>query len=108
MMGKISIALTVAFILFASLPLVSSAAPPEYDIIIRNGRVIDGSRRPAYGTDLASKDDRLVRAGNCGAAGARHVIDARGQVVAPGFLDMRGQSEQCVLIDPRAMSKVMM
>ncbi len=110
MMGRISIALAVAFMLFASAqPLVrTNAAPPEYDIIIRNGRVVDGSGRPAFNADVAIRNDRIVRIGNLRGARAKREIDAREQVVAPGFIDMLGQSEQYVLIDPRAMSKVMM
>src|SRR5204862_2115923 len=53
-------------------------------------------------------DKRIARIGNLGGATAKRVIDAHGQIVAPGFIDMLGQSEQYVLIDPRAMSKVMM
>ncbi|HZI48103.1 MAG TPA: hypothetical protein VFD75_09940, partial [Pyrinomonadaceae bacterium] len=86
----------------------TTAAPPEYDIIIRNGQVIDGSGRPGYKADVAIKNDRIALIGNLRGAKAKREIDARGQVVAPGFLDMLGQSEQYVLIDPRAMSKVMM
>jgi dihydroorotase/N-acyl-D-amino-acid deacylase len=79
-----------------------------YDIIIRNGRVIDGSGRPGINADIAINGDRIDRIGNLRGAKAKREIDARGQVVAPGFIDMLGQSEQYVLIDPRAMSKVMM
>jgi len=85
-----------------------NAAAPEYDIIIRHGRVIDGSGRAGFTGDIAIKDDRIARIGNLRNAKAPREIDARGQVVAPGFIDMLGQSEQYVLIDPRAMSKVMM
>ena len=87
---------------------MSRTAAPEYDLIIRNGRVIDGSGRPAFTVDVAIKADRIARIGNLRGAQAKRVIDARGQVVAPGFIDMLGQSERFVLIDPRAMSKVMM
>lgn len=86
----------------------TTAAPPEYDIIIRNGQVIDGSGRPGYKADVAIKNDRIALIGNLRNAKAKREIDAQGQVVAPGFLDMLGQSETYVLIDPRAMSKVMM
>jgi dihydroorotase/N-acyl-D-amino-acid deacylase len=92
----------------SSPPLVSSGVAPEYDIIIRNGRVIDGSGRPAYRADVAINGDRIEEIGSLRSARAKREIDARGQVVAPGFIDMLGQSEQFVLIDPRAMSKVMM
>src|SRR5258707_1081124 len=109
MLSKLSIALgLLATVLVSSLPSVSSAAPPEYDLIIRNGRVIDGSGRPGFNADVAIKDDRIARIGNLRGARAKRVIDARGQVVAPGFIDMLGQSESFLLIDPRAMSKVMM
>jgi len=90
------------------MPKSTTAAATDYDIVIRNGRIVDGSGRPGYNADVAIKDDRIVRIGNLRGAKAKREIDARGQVVAPGFIDMLGQSEQYVLIDPRAMSKVMM
>ena len=85
-----------------------ASAAPTYDIIIRHGRVVDGSGQPGFLADVAITKDRIVRIGNLQNATATREIDARGQIVAPGFIDMLGQSEQYVLIDPRAMSKVMM
>ena len=80
----------------------------EYDLVIRGGRVVDGTGRRAFAADVAVRGDRVVRVGRVPAsARARREVDARGMVVAPGFIDMLGQSEQNVLIDPRAMSKVM-
>ncbi len=109
MTRRISLALTLAIMLLAALlPFASKAAAPEYDIIIRNGRVVDGTGRPAFSADVAINGDRVARIGNLRGAHAKRTIDARGQVVAPGFIDMLGQSEQFLLIDPRAMSKVMM
>ena len=89
-------------------PSTNRMPAPEFDLIIRNGRVIDGSGRAAYSADVAIKGDRIARIGNLAQAQAKRTIDARGQVVAPGFIDMLGQSENYLLIDPRAMSKVMM
>src|SRR5438128_597746 len=86
----------------------AEAGDAPYDIVIRNGRVVDGSGGPGILADLAIRDDRIVRIGILRGAKAKREIDARGQIVAPGFIDMLGQSEQFVLIDPRAMSKVMM
>lgn len=82
--------------------------PPQYDLLIRNGRVVDGSGRAGYVADVAIKNDRIVKIGKLSQATATRVIDAQGLVIAPGFIDMLGQSETYVLIDPRAMSKVMM
>ena len=94
-------------LLLCSLINMSSARLVDYDLLIRNGRIVDGSGRPAYNADLAVKGDRIVRVGDLSGATATRIIDARGLVVAPGFIDMLGQSESYLLIDPRAMSKVM-
>ena len=104
---------TLFFDALAVLPFVvvtssTDASIADYDIIVRNARVIDGSGRRAFAADVAIQGDRIARIGNLRGAKARREIDARGQIVAPGFIDMLGQSEQFVLIDPRAMSKVMM
>jgi len=101
--------LVLAF-LMASIPAQSlySSKAPEYDLIITNGTVIDGSGNPSFSADVGIKGDRIAKIGSLKGATALHKLEAHGQVVAPGFIDMLGQSEQFVLIDPRAMSKVMM
>ncbi len=81
---------------------------PQYDLVIRNGRIVDGTGRAGYVADVAIKGDRIVKIGKLSNATATRTIDAQGLVVAPGFIDMLGQSETYLLIDPRAMSKVMM
>src|SRR5258706_7511148 len=109
MSGRFPLAVMLALLLLASSQtLTSVAAPLEYDVIIRNGRVVDGTGRPAFAADIAIKGDQIARIGNLRGARARRTIDARGQIVAPGFIDMLGQSESFLLIDPRGMSKVMM
>lgn len=79
----------------------------EYDLLIKNGRVVDGTGAPWYVADVAVKGDRIVKIGRLADAATKRVIDARGLVVAPGFIDMLGQSEDYLLVDPRAMSKIM-
>jgi dihydroorotase/N-acyl-D-amino-acid deacylase len=86
----------------------NQAAAPEYDLIISNGMVIDGSGAPGFLADVAIKGDRVAKIGKLAGATATQTRDARGQIVAPGFIDMLGQSEQFLLVDPRGMSKVMM
>ncbi len=109
MISKPAIALALlAVFLISSLLSASQVASSEYDLIIRNGRVVDGSGRPAFAADVAIRGDQIARVGNLAGARAKRTIDARGQIVAPGFIDMLGQSETFLLIDPRAMSKVMM
>ena len=82
--------------------------PPQFDLLIKNGRIVDGSGRAAYVADVGIKGDRIVSIGKLSNATAARTVDAHGLVVAPGFIDMLGQSETYLLIDPRAMSKVMM
>ena len=90
------------------MPITPSLQAPQYDLLIKRGRIVDGSGGAGYVADLAVKGDRIAAIGNLSKATATRVIDAQGLVVAPGFIDMLGQSETYLLIDPRAMSKVMM
>lgn len=103
-----ALALTIIAMLLASVGSNSNEQTPEFDLLIKNGQIIDGSSKPRYQADLAIKGDRIVRIGKLQNATATRVVDARNMIVAPGFIDMLGQSETYVLIDPRAMSKVMM
>ncbi len=64
-----------------------------YDILIKNGTLIDGSARPMYRADLAIQEDRIVALGDLGAAQAERIIDATGQYVAPGFIDVNNHSD---------------
>lgn len=99
---------TLLILVTASLLFMPSSQSPQFDLLIKNGRIVDGSGRAAYVADLGIKGDRIVSIGKLSQATAARTIDAHGLVVAPGFIDMLGQSETYLLIDPRAMSKVMM
>lgn len=100
----ITLALVAAALVMVAAPL--NAQVEAYDIIIMNGRIIDGSGNPWFYGDVAIRGDRIVKIGNIGASRARRRINAQGMIVAPGFIDMLGQSEISLLIDPRAESKV--
>ena len=109
MLIRVSLSLILtAMLLFSFAPNARTTPVPKYDLLIKNGLVIDGSGRPGYRADLAITGDRIVQIGKLTNAHGARELDATGMVVAPGFIDMLGQSETYLLIDPRAMSKVMM
>jgi N-acyl-D-amino-acid deacylase len=84
----------------------SGAVGAEYDFVIANGHIIDGTGSPWYAGDVAVKDGRIAAIGNLSSAARKRTIDAHGLIVAPGFIDMLGQSEITVLVDPRLPSKI--
>src|SRR5207245_6963399 len=77
-----------------------------YDVIIKNGRIIDGSGNPWVSGDLAIRGDRIAKIGKLNGANSKRIVDAPGLVVSPGFIDMLGQSEMALLIDNRSLSKL--
>jgi N-acyl-D-amino-acid deacylase len=80
--------------------------PAPYDAIIKNGHIVDGSGSPWYAADIGILGDHIASIGNLEGARANKVIDAMGQIVSPGFIDMLGQSETALLIDNRSLSKL--
>jgi PBP4 family serine-type D-alanyl-D-alanine carboxypeptidase len=78
----------------------------DYDVIIRNGKIIDGSGGPWAWGDIGIRGDRIAAIGKLVGAHGSKEIDAKGLVVSPGFIDMLGQSEQALLIDNRSLSKL--
>lgn len=84
----------------------AAAESGEYDIVIRHGHIIDGTGSPWYAGDLAIRDGRIAAIGDLSDAHGKQEIDAAGRVVAPGFIDMLGQSEITILVDPHVPSKI--
>src|SRR5215472_8992328 len=82
-------------------------SPPaaEADILIKNGRVMDGTGAPWFQADIAIAGDRIVYVGRAPVK-ARRVIDAGGKIVSPGFIDMHSHSEFGLSMDGRALSKI--
>ena len=91
-------------ILLLAIPSFSSSE--TFDIVITNGHIMDGTGSPWYAGDIAIRDGRIVTIGYLQDAARKRTIDARGEVVAPGFIDMLGQSELTILVDPRLPSKI--
>jgi N-acyl-D-amino-acid deacylase len=96
----------VCLLVCAALTLAQSNETGTYDIIIKNGRIIDGSGNPWVSGDIAISGDRIAKIGKLANARAKRIIDANGLVVTPGFIDMLGQSETALLIDNRSLSKL--
>jgi len=97
----------LAFCIAASLAAFGSAsADPSgtHDVVITNGMIYDGSGGKPYPGDLAIDGDRIAYVGKHTALSGRTTIDAHGQAVSPGFIDMMGHSEESLLIDGRAVS----
>jgi N-acyl-D-amino-acid deacylase len=84
-----------------------TSAPASFDLVIAGGRIVDGTGAPWFVGDVGVAGDRITAVGNLSGASARTRVDAGGLVVAPGFIDMLGQSELYVLVDNRAASKIM-
>ncbi|HEX4242272.1 MAG TPA: D-aminoacylase [Steroidobacteraceae bacterium] len=95
-----------AALLAGAVCLPATAAEVPYDVIIANGRIVDGTGSPWYYGDVGIRGGRIAAIGKLGDAPAAKRIDAAGKVVAPGFIDMLGQSELTILVDPRLPSKI--
>lgn len=78
----------------------------DYDIIIKNGRVIDGTGNPWMKSDIGILDGRILSIGELDISHANHIIDASGLIVTPGFIDIHTHSDLTLLINPKAESKV--
>lgn len=77
-----------------------------FDIVITNGHIVDGTGSPWYSGDIGIRDGKIAAIGILVGAPAKRTIDAHGDVVAPGFIDMLGQSEETILVEPRLPSKI--
>jgi dihydroorotase/N-acyl-D-amino-acid deacylase len=85
--------------------LVQTPAAP-FDVVIVNGHVVDGTGTPWYAADVGIRGGRIAAIDHLTDAPATQRIDAAGQIVAPGFIDMLGQSELTILVDPHLPSKI--
>ncbi len=104
--------ITLAVLLCALAACQSNTSPPRpaadqpFDVLITGGRVVDGTGAPWFIADVGIRGDAIAEIGPLAGRAATTRIDASNLVVAPGFIDMLGQSEFNVLVDPRAASKI--
>jgi len=94
------------FVLAVSVCDAAGSKPVSFDIVIVGGHIIDGTGSPWYSGDVGIRDGHIAAIGDLAAASRRRTIDAAGRVVAPGFIDMLGQSELTMLVEPRLPSKI--
>ncbi len=92
--------------LSAAVALPGTAFAQRFDLVIRNGHIVDGTGSPWYAGDIGIRNGRIAQIGTFPASSARRVIDAKGLTVAPGFIDMLGQSEETILVNPHLPSKI--
>jgi dihydroorotase/N-acyl-D-amino-acid deacylase len=90
----------------ARAPASTPAPAGAYDVIIRNGQVIDGSGSARVRADVGIRGDRIAAIGDLSSAAATTILDAHGVVVTPGFIDLLGHSESSVMIDPHLEGKI--
>src|SRR5262249_19997369 len=102
-------AIVVGLTAAAALSTAAAAqrSPARYDVIIAHGRIVDGTGSPWFRGDVAIAGDRIAAIGPLAGATAALTIEARDLVVAPGFIDLLGQSEFNVLVDSRGASKIL-
>jgi N-acyl-D-aspartate/D-glutamate deacylase len=103
---RTSIAALLAFCL--TCPILPAGPEPRqwFDIVITNGHIIDGTGSPWFSGDVGIRDGKIAAIGNLSQSERKRTIDAHNMVVAPGFIDMLGQSELTILVDPRLPSKI--
>lgn len=98
-------AILALFVWLSTLPRAFTQSAP-FDIVITHGRIIDGTGSPWHSGDIGIRGAKIAAIGNLSRSARTRTIDAHGQVVAPGFIDMLGQSELTILVDPRLPSKI--
>lgn len=104
--GALTRSALIALWALAACTHVHAPSADAADVLITGGWIVDGSGNPRYRGDVAIRGDRIVAVGRLNGLGAKDTVHADGLIVAPGFIDMLGQSEENALIDNRVLSKV--
>ena len=96
--------LTVAVAALAAASIVARAQEPAFDLVVRNGRIIDGTGNPWYRGDVAVRGDTIARIAYRIDAPAVRTVDVRGDVIAPGFIDIHSHARRTIFDVPTAES----
>src|SRR6185295_14647565 len=105
--AAVRVSFLVAFLAAMALSAsATSAQPPRYDTIVRGGVVYDGVGSPGVREDIAILDGRIAALGDLSGAEARDLIDAHGQAVAPGFINLLSQATDSLIVDGRSESDI--
>src|SRR6478752_10327794 len=99
-------ALLLALMAVLTAGWVQAQTEPALDLVITNGHIIDGTGSPWYSGDVGVRSGKIAAIGNLSGAPRTRTVDVHGMVVAPGFIDMLGQSELTILVEPRLPSKI--
>jgi N-acyl-D-amino-acid deacylase len=106
-LNRVTCAVAVAFITACASVATHGSGATRYDVLITNARIVDGTGNPWYRGSVATVGDHIAYVGpSIAGLTAKRVIDAKDQVVAPGFIDMLGHSELSILRGPHAVSKI--
>lgn len=96
----------IPVVLALLIPTITSSAERRFDLLLKNGRVVDGTGAPWYLADVAIREGRIAAIGRLNGGAAAKVIDVGGLIVAPGFIDMMGQTATPFLTDPAAANNL--
>ena len=98
--------LSILFIVFTAILFGCNSSKQEYDTIIRNGKIYDGNGGEPYKGDIGINADTIAFIGDLSKASAKNEVDAKGNAVAPGFINMMGHSEESLIQDGRGQSDI--
>lgn len=106
-MKSIQFYIATALFFCLSCTVFSASVPSlELDLVILNGSIIDGTGSPSYKGDIGIIKDQIVAIGNLKQTSSKKIIDASERIVSPGFIDMLGQSDLAILVNPQLPSKI--
>src|ERR1051325_3374672 len=98
----LSVAVLIALLFLA----ISSSSSAEFDLLIRNGQIYDGSGKPPFNGDVAVSNGRIAEIGQITDAHGKSEVDARGLAVAPGFINMLSWATESLIQDGRSQSDI--